>query len=149
MLFNKKINAEKFVSYAEEKATYDAIQGMCEALLYLIEEEDDISVRGELECICEEVAYIGDKKRREQKRLKQYKTVGYNYITRDLDGSITFFENEPKKTRGFFWSVNSDLPGSNLVYPYGKDSSFKNVKWDDEKPTKIANVILDNSWRGF
>ena len=151
-MFTKRFNnegAEKLLSYAEEYASAEELKGMSRAFMYLIEGEKDSSSRLELERIDDELTFISDKKKREQKRLRQYKGLGYNYITRDKDGSITFFENKPKRVRGFFWSVDSDLPGSNLVYPCGDSTMFDNVRWDDEGPAKISKIILENSWRGF
>lgn len=151
-MFTKRFNnegAERLLSYAEEYASAEELKGISRAFMYLIEGENDNSSRLELKRIDEELTFISDKKKREQKRLRQYQELGYNYITRDKEGSITFFENKPKRVSGFFWSVDSDLPGSNLVYPCGDSSLFSNVQWDDETPAKISKIILENSWRGF
>ena len=88
-MFTKRFNndgAEGLLSYAEEYASSEELKGISRAFMYLIEGENDNSNRLELERIDEELTFISDKKKREQKRLRQYQELGYNYITRDKDG---------------------------------------------------------------
>jgi len=61
-----------------------------------------------------------------------------NYITRDEDGELWLFENRPFK-RGCSWYVLDGFGENFNLYKH----LFKMVKWEDEEPTLIADLLAE------
>ena len=60
----------------------------------------------------------------------------YKYITRDKDGLLCVYENEPSKCNEF-WNPNE----GELAEIGAFNHLFKNVKWRDEEPTLIQDLL--------
>lgn len=60
----------------------------------------------------------------------------YKYIARDEDGELWLFENRPFKN-GRSWYVLDGFGESFNLYKH----LFQMVKWEDEEPTLIADLL--------
>lgn len=71
----------------------------------------------------------------EETMLKNLKKR-YQYITRDLDGSLWVYESKPyKKIDELCWKSDSWC----CVIPF--DNVFQMIQWENKKPTKISDLI--------
>lgn len=59
-----------------------------------------------------------------------------NYITRDESGELWLFENRPIK-KDYSWDLLNGFGENFSLYKY----LFKMVKWGDEEPTLIADLL--------
>lgn len=78
--------------------------------------------------------------REEYGLLKQYHTKGYRWIARDEDEGLYAYTTEPEK-RECEWRTNKF--NSSGVYNDDGYHLFQDIKWEDEKPTKIDDLIQD------
>lgn len=78
--------------------------------------------------------------REEYGRLNIYRAQGYEWIARDKNGDIHLYGKEPEK--GVYDWKNIDL-NSNCYYDYDGYRLYQYIKWEDEKPTKIDDLIRD------
>lgn len=72
----------------------------------------------------------------EYKYLKVAKENGYNFIAKDGDGRLFLYKNKPFKSLDE-WIVASKVCCRIL------DSLFKFVKWEDEEPWNIDNILAN------
>ena len=63
-----------------------------------------------------------------------------NYITRDEDGELWLFENRPFKS-GCSWYVLDGFGENFNLYKH----LFKMVKWEDDEPTLISDLLEVNN----
>ena len=67
--------------------------------------------------------------------LKDFLEHGFNYLARDEDGDLWEFRVKPKKEDDF-WDTENDCH-STIV----KNDNFPEVKWSDDEPTKISELL--------
>ena len=71
-------------------------------------------------------------------KLKERYKHGYRWIARDSCDSIYVYKLKPVK-QGFNWKTSTDewptTCGDDFLFPY--------IKWEDEKPTRIDDLIRD------
>ena len=74
-------------------------------------------------------------------KLKELYKHNSRWIAKDKSGSLYVFKVMPMKFISF-WAVERCV---SLPYLVGKpeDNSFTYIKWEDEKPTKILDLIQD------
>ena len=68
------------------------------------------------------------------------KFIEFGYIARDKDGNLFSFWYEPKKVNDIW---DCDVP-KNQNYSHDLtlfNELFKFIKWEDEKPTLISNIL--------
>lgn len=63
-----------------------------------------------------------------------------NYITRDESGELWLFENRPIK-KDYSWDLLNGFGEKFSLYKH----LFKMVKWEDEEPTLIADLLEVNN----
>lgn len=61
-----------------------------------------------------------------------------NYITRDENGELWLFENRPIK-KDYSWDLLNGFGENFSLYKH----LFKMVKWEDEEPTLIADLLAE------
>ena len=71
----------------------------------------------------------------EYEYLKAAKENGYNFIARDINNRLYGFEKQPEK-RNSMWSICGDYVGM-------FKSTFSFVKWEDEEPWNIDNILAN------
>ena len=71
----------------------------------------------------------------EYEYLKVAKENGYNFIARDINNRLYGFEKQPEK-RNSMWSSCGDYVGM-------CKSTFSFVKWEDEEPWNIDNILAN------
>ena len=71
----------------------------------------------------------------EYEYLKIAKREGFNFIARDKSNGLYGFDKRPKK-RNFTWGSDGD-------YICVFKSMFKFVKWEDEEPWNIDNILAN------
>lgn len=71
----------------------------------------------------------------EYEYLKVAKKEGFNFIARDKSNRLYGFEKQPEK-RNFTWGSSGD-------YICVFKSMFKFVKWEDEEPWNIDNILAN------
>lgn len=74
-------------------------------------------------------------------KLKELYKHNFRWIAKDKSGSLYVFKVMPMKFISF-WAVERCV---SLPYLVGKpeDNSFTYIKWEDEKPTKILDLMQD------
>ena len=75
----------------------------------------------------------------EYEYLKFAKENGYNFIARDINNRLYGFEKQPEKQpekRDSMWSSCGDYVGM-------FKSTFSFVKWEDEEPWNIDNILAN------
>lgn len=81
--------------------------------------------------IYEDMEYIG-----EHWLLQQLKRDGYEWLARDENSELYAFREKPEKyEEGEFW-----VTGAN-DYSLIKNDNFPQIKWTDEEPTSISNLL--------
>lgn len=73
-------------------------------------------------------------------KLKEQYKSGYRWIARDKDKRLYVYTTEPKKIE-YEWRTNKF--NSSGVYSDDSYHLFPCVKWEDEEPTKIDDLIRD------
>lgn len=69
--------------------------------------------------------------------LKRLWKEGYRYLVRDENGGFYAFDSTPSKDEeAGYWDVRMNLDSENIL-----DDDFPEVKWTDEMPTKIADLL--------
>ena len=69
--------------------------------------------------------------------LKDLLERGFNYLARDKDGALYAFDSSPVKTEeSGLWDVCLNLDSEHI-----QNDSFPEVKWSDDEPTKIADLL--------
>src|SRR5574344_1310973 len=76
--------------------------------------------------------------REEYLELKELYNDGYRWIARDENGYVYVYYGEPKKLLSI-WKDSEDGGSSCCLNKY----VFPYIKWEDEKPTKINDIIRD------
>ena len=72
--------------------------------------------------------------------LKHYRAKGYRWIARDGDEELYLYRTEPTKLSRCWLSFTIDDGIDDLC---DGDVLFQSIKWEDEKPTKIDDLIRD------
>ena len=76
--------------------------------------------------------------------LKHYRTKGYRWIARDEDEELYLYETEPTKLSSCWLSFTiDDGIDDGIDDLYDGDVLFQPIKWEDEEPTKIDDLIRD------
>ena len=69
--------------------------------------------------------------------LKGLLERGFNYLARDKDGALYAFDSSPVKTEeSGLWDVCLNLDSEHI-----QNDNFPEVKWSDDEPTKIADLL--------
>ena len=69
--------------------------------------------------------------------LKQLRNEGYNYLARDRDGVLYASDGEPYKVEDLgFWDIQIIFDREPI-----QNDDFPEVKWTDDEPTKISNLL--------
>ena len=69
--------------------------------------------------------------------LKGLLERGFNYLARDKDGALYAFDSSPVKTEeSGLWDVCLNLDSEHI-----QNDNFSEVKWTDDEPTKIADLL--------
>ena len=76
--------------------------------------------------------------REEYESLKQYRDKGYCWIARDRDECVYVYKSKPIKL-GLIWGDNERGCSEWSL----NDDSLPCIKWEDEEPTKIDDLIRD------
>lgn len=76
----------------------------------------------------------------EIRALEKLLSDGYKYLARDSKepwslGGISAYVGKPQKCN-YYWVDNYDLASTELL-----DEEFTEVKWTDDEPTKIADLL--------
>src|SRR5574344_155894 len=77
---------------------------------------------------------------KEYELLKHYRATEYRWIARDKDKGLYVYATEPEK-RECEWRTNKF--NSSGVYNDDGYHLFQYIKWEDEKPTRIDDLIRD------
>ena len=77
---------------------------------------------------------------KEYELLKQYRAKGYRWIARDGDGELYLYRTEPTKLSSCWLSFTID---DGIDYLCDGDVLFQCIKWEDEEPTKVDDLIHD------
>ena len=72
---------------------------------------------------------------KEYKFLKKSKTEGFNWIARDKDWKLYIYSETPRR-----YSTIWNFGGATANI---REEHFTYIKWEDEKPTKIDDLIRD------
>lgn len=72
----------------------------------------------------------------EYKYLKVAKKEGFNFIARDNDGCVYLYINIPTLKGTISWGYNGEFM---IVF----EELFKFVKWEDEDPWNIDNILAN------
>ena len=72
----------------------------------------------------------------EYEYLKIAKKEGFNFIARDNDGCVCLYINIPTLKGTTFWGYNGEFM---IVF----EELFKFVKWEDEEPWNIDNILAN------
>ena len=84
-----------------------------------------------LVCVWEKVAIT-----EVEKTMLENVKKRFQYITRDLDGSLWLYESKPyRDTDQSCWKSNSWC----CAIPF--DNVFEMIQWENKKPTKISDLI--------
>lgn len=75
--------------------------------------------------------------REEYELLKKYKEQGYGWIAKDSDETTCVYVQAP--TKGFVEWIHTGVEGFIFV----TNKLFNFIEWEDEKPTKIDDLIRD------
>ncbi|MGX7099575.1 DUF1642 domain-containing protein [Globicatella sanguinis] len=70
--------------------------------------------------------------REEYELLKKYRELGYKWIARDANERLYVYRETPMKSSAI-WSGTTHIP----------EKYFTFIKWEDEKPTRIDDLIRD------
>lgn len=76
--------------------------------------------------------------REEYELLKEYRERGYAWIARDRDECVYVYKSKPIKL-GLIWGDNERGCSEWSL----NDDSLPYIKWEDEAPTKIDDLIRD------
>lgn len=83
----------------------------------------------------------------EIKIAKACKTLGYNWLARDKDQTLFGYYKKPKLQRilsdgltTICWAPNNDSMYGEIL-----KNHFPNIKWEDEEPTAVDEIIGDNN----
>ena len=69
--------------------------------------------------------------------LKRLLEEGYHYLSRDKDGALYAFDSSPVKTEeSGLWDVCLILDSEHI-----QNDNFPEIKWTDNEPTKIADLL--------
>ena len=69
--------------------------------------------------------------------LKGFLEHGFKYLARDEDGALHAFDDLPVKTEeSGLWDVCLNLDSEHI-----QNDNFPEVKWEDEEPTRIADLL--------
>lgn len=63
----------------------------------------------------------------------------YQWISRDENGDLYVYENKPQKKDSYCWYVCDGFCGFSAF-----NHLFKMIKWEDNKPTLIADLLRGN-----
>ena len=74
----------------------------------------------------------------EYELLKDYRATGYDWIARDRDECVYVYKSKPIKL-GLIWGDNERGCSEWSL----NDDSLPYIKWEDEKPTRIDDLIRD------
>lgn len=80
----------------------------------------------------------------DRKQAKELLAQGYKYLARDDDGMLIAHRIKPKKTeighndRSLF---KTEIWLSNSARAEVRENYFKFVKWEDDEPTLIADIV--------
>lgn len=80
-------------------------------------------------------------------KAKELKSMGYNWVARDQDNSVTAFKTKPIKTE-FGWNVVAKVYHILLYGAPWKDiyeDCFKSINKYDSEPTDIDKIIESNN----
>ena len=81
--------------------------------------------------------YLGSTYLNHEDLLRRLSYDGYLYLARDKDGALYAFDGSPVKTeKSGLWDVCLDLDSEHI-----QNDNFPEVKWTDEEPTKIADLL--------
>lgn len=72
--------------------------------------------------------------------LKYYHTTGYKWIARDENKELCVYKIKPIKLTSSWLNFNIRERFDTV---YDDDHLFQYIKWDDEEPTKILDLIQD------
>ncbi len=110
----------------------------CESCLFSHSKNDD----GYLTCINRKVKWLLSEykepvklTRLEYEVLKHYYNDSYKYIARDENGGLFLYIAKPSKGSNIWRSISDH----HNLYDFRKKFQF--VKWEDEKPTSIQEVL--------
>ena len=73
--------------------------------------------------------------REEYELLKDYRDIGFNWLARDKNGKLFVYQEIPRRYRKI-WNFGG-------VVVNIREEHFTSIKWEDEKPTKIDDLIRD------
>ena len=69
--------------------------------------------------------------------LRRLSYDGYLYLARDKDGALYAFDGSPVKTEeSGLWDVCLNLDSEHI-----QNDNFPEIKWTDDEPTKIADLL--------
>ncbi|HJH01467.1 MAG TPA: hypothetical protein K8W25_04280 [Aerococcus urinaeequi] len=69
--------------------------------------------------------------------LKGFLEHGFKYLARDRDGALYAFDGSPVKTEeSGLWDVCLNLDSEHI-----QNDNFPEIKWSDDEPTKIADLL--------
>lgn len=75
---------------------------------------------------------------REVEILKALKVLGYVWLARDKNGELYAFFNEPTKS---FSVWDDDNEEERYYFPIKEKDLFNFIKWEDEEPTSIDDLL--------
>lgn len=78
--------------------------------------------------------YIDDVYRYHDDLLKRLRSDDYKYLARDYSGYLFAYAIQPNKDK-HVWTIGFDGCG------FIKNDNFPEVKWTDDEPTKIADLL--------
>ena len=69
--------------------------------------------------------------------LERLRKENYHYLARDEDGALYAFDSSPVKTeQSGLWVVCLNLDSEHI-----QNDNFPEIKWSDDEPTKIADLL--------
>lgn len=79
---------------------------------------------------------------KEYELLKEYRRLGFKWISRDKNKMMYVYNYKPFKGNGFWETIDDETSYSYILNSWRADI-FKSITWEDEKPTKINGLIRD------
>ena len=80
--------------------------------------------------------------REEYELLIGYRAIGYKWIARDKNKMLYVYSHKPLKVNSVRYTSSEETSYNYISYSCHADI-FKSITWEDEKPTKIDDLIRD------
>lgn len=111
----------------------------CRRNLFKKDNEQMCSVHGLIEWLAEE--YVEQPVTLNKKERLFCELVETGYIARDKNNKIYWYKDEPKKGLQGWVDLKKTLSSFNLIDNYSIELKFDFIKWEDEFPQKVEDLL--------